>query len=471
MIVADDLTTLVGTAAAIGHVTIAGAVTVHVLLYKRNVGAAVSWIGIAWLSPFLGGLLYAIMGVNRVKRRAKRLRRERVPLAMAEPGTSAASDDPLTPLEFAVGRLTGLPCESGNSVEVLRSGDQAYPRMLEEIERAQKSIGLCSYIFRADAAGEKFHQALIQAQRRGVQVRVLIDGVGGGYFWSGTYQHLHKAGVPIARFLHSYFPWRMPFVNLRNHRKVLVIDGRVAFTGGLNIGAENVEESDPQHRVRDTHFRIEGPVVEQLTDAFADDWLFTTGEQLLTENWFPVLEKAGSVAARVITSGPDEDMEQIEFVALHAISCARKSVRLATPYFLPPEPLTMALGLAAMRGITVDIVLPEHSNHAILDWARRVPLRPLIEAGCRIWLMAAPFDHSKLMTIDDSWSLIGSANWDTRSFRLNFELNVELHDEAFARQLVDLIRPEKRMTLADIDGDRLLIRLRNSAARLLQPYL
>ncbi len=471
MIVADDLTTLVGTAAAIGHVTIAGAVTVHVLLYKRNVGAAVSWIGIAWLSPFLGGLLYATMGINRVKRRAKRLRRERLPFAIAGPGLATAATDSLSPLEYAVGRLTGLPSEAGNSVEVLRSGDQAYPRMLEEIERARKSIGLCSYIFRADAVGEKFHQALIRAQRRGVQVRVLIDGVGGGYFWSGTYQRLHKAGVPVARFLHSYFPWRMPFVNLRNHRKVLVIDGHVAFTGGLNIGAENIEESDPLHRVRDTHFRIEGPVVEQLSEAFADDWLFTTGEQLLTESWFPVLEKVGSVAARVITSGPDEDMERIEYVALHAISCARQSVRLVTPYFLPPEPLTMALGLAAMRGITVDIVLPERSNHAILDWARRVPLRLLVEAGCRIWLMSPPFDHSKLMTIDDSWSLIGSANWDTRSFRLNFELNVELHDGQFARKLVELIRPELRMTLADIDGDGLLIRLRNSAARLLQPYL
>jgi cardiolipin synthase len=467
----DDLTALVGATAVVAHVAIASAVTVHVLLYKRNIGAAVSWIGIAWLSPFLGGLLYAVMGINRVKRRAKRLRRERLPIAMADAEAGAAAINPLTPLEYAVGRLTGLPSEPGNAVEMLRSGDQAYPRMLEEIGRAQRSIGLCSYIFRADAAGEPFHQALIQATRRGVQVRVLIDGVGSGYFWSGTYQRLHHAGVPVARFLHSYFPWRMPFVNLRNHRKVLVIDGRVAFTGGLNIGAENIESANPVHPVRDTHFRIEGPVVEQLTDAFADDWLFTTGEQLLTEDWFPPLKPVGSVAARVVTSGPDEDMEQIEFVALHAISCARESIRVVTPYFLPPEPLTMALGLAAMRGIKVDILLPENSNHAILDWARRIPLRPLVEAGCRVWLLAAPFDHSKLMTIDDSWSLIGSANWDTRSFRLNFELNVELHDAEFARRIAQAMKTERRLTMADIDADPLPIRLRNSAARLLQPYL
>jgi cardiolipin synthase len=462
---------LLGEFAAVVHVAIACTVTVHVLLYKRNVGAAVSWIGIAWLSPFLGALLYATMGINRVKRRAQRLRRQRLPPTVAEEAALADPSDPLTPLDFAIGRLTGLPCEPGNRIEVLHSGDQAYPRMLAAIAAAEKSVGLMSYIFRADKAGEAFHQALIQAQRRGVEVRVLIDGVGGGYFWSGTYNHLRLAGVPVARFLHSYFPLRMPFVNLRNHRKVLVVDGRLGFTGGINIGAENIRADSPPHIVLDTHFQLEGPIVEQLTDAFADDWLFTTGEKLLTENWFPTLEKAGTVTARVITSGPDEDMEQIEFVTLHAISCAHKSIRVVTPYFLPPDPLTMSLGLAAMRGVRVDILLPENSNHAVLDWARRIPLRPLIEAGCRIWLMPAPFDHSKLMVIDDSWTLIGSANWDTRSFRLNFELNVELHDPDFACTVGAVTPTARRLSLAELDGDPLPTRLRNSAARLLQPYL
>ena len=472
MTLTADLAWLIGEAAAILHVVIAGAVTVHVLLFKRNVGAAVSWIGIAWLSPFLGGLLYAIMGINRVKRRAKRLLRERAkPLIVEAASADMAPDDPLAPLEFAVGRLTGLPREQGNSVEMLRNGAQAYPRMLEEIGRATKSIGLESYIFRADAAGEPFHEALIAAHRRGVQVRVLIDGVGGGYFWSGTYKRLSAAGVPVARFLHSYLPWRMPFVNLRNHRKVLVVDGRVAFTGGINIGAENLDAAQPPHAVRDTHFRFEGPVVEQLTDAFADDWLFTTGEHLPDDAWFPEIERAGVVAARVVTSGPDEDNERIEFVALHAISCARKSVRVVTPYFLPPEPLTMALGLAAMRGIEVDLIIPEHGNHAVLDWARRIPLRPLIEAGCRVWLLPPPFEHSKLMTIDDSWSLVGSANWDTRIFRLNFELNVELHDTGFAHEIAVATRICRRLTVAELDADSMPIRLRNGAARLLQPYL
>jgi cardiolipin synthase len=466
----SNLVWLLGELAALAHLVIAGAVTVHVLLYKRNVGTSVSWIGIAWLSPFLGGLLYGVMGINRVKRRAQRLRRERLPLAVAD-HTLGEVVDPLTPLEFAIGRLTGLPCESGNKVEMLHSGDEAYPRMLAAIDAAQKSVGLCSYIFRADKAGEQFHQTLIRAHRRGVEVRVLVDGVGGGYFVSATYRHLRQADVPVGRFLHSYFPWRMPFVNLRNHRKVLVVDGRLAFTGGLNIGAENIRADNPPHIVLDTHFQLEGPIVEQLTDAFADDWLYTTGEQLLTESWFPALQKVGEVRARAVTSGPDEDMEQIEFVALHAMSCAQKSILVVTPYFLPPDPLTMSLGLAALRGVKVDIVLPENSNHGVLDWARRIPLRPLIEAGCRVWLRPAPFDHSKLMVIDDAWAMIGSANWDTRSFRLNFELNVELHDAEFAGRIAATATATKRLTLAELDADSLPIRLRNSAARLLQPYL
>ncbi len=445
--------------------------TVHVLLYKRNVGASISWMGIAWLSPFIGGLLYFALGINRVKRRARRLRYERV--SIAEPGErpDAAASDPLTPMEYAIGKLTGLPAKDGNEVRLLRSGDEAYPAMLQAIDAATRSVGISSYIFRDDGSGGEFIAALIRAHRRGAEVRVLIDGVGSGWFWSGTYIKLRRAGVPVDRFLHSYFPWRTPFLNLRNHRKVLVVDGRIGFVGGINIGDENVLAGDSPTPVRDTHFRVEGPVVEQLVEVFADDWLFETGEALLGDAWFPPIPVVGTMAARAITSGPDEDLEQIEYVALHAISCARQSIRVVTPYFLPPEVLTTALGLAAMRGVTVDIVMPERSNHTLLDWARRVPMRTLLEAGCRVWLLPAPFDHSKLMTIDDTWSLIGSANWDTRSFRLNFELNIEVQGAEFARALAQSVPAGRLLTLLELNSDRLPLRLRNGAARLLQPYL
>jgi len=467
-----ELVWLLGEFAALMHVAIATAVSIHVLLNKRNVGAAISWMGIAWLSPFVGGALYFAMGINRVKRRAKRLRNERSHLFVSDQTTPHGGDDnPLTPLEYAIGRLTGLPAEAGNQALILRNGDQTYPAMIVAIDQAKRSVGLASYIFRNDSAGGPVIEALVRAKDRGVQVRVMVDGIGAGYFWSDAYSRLRRAGVPVVRFLHSYFPWRMPFLNLRNHRKILVVDGRIGFVGGINIGDENVLASHPLHPVRDTHFRLDGPVVEQLTEAFADDWLFMTGEKLLNDDWFPTLEPVGPLAARVVTSGPDEDIEQIEFVALHAISCARQSIRVVTPYYLPPDALTTALGLAAMRGLTVDLVLPEHSNHALLDWASRVPIRLLLEAGCRVWLLPAPFDHSKLMTIDGAWSFIGSANWDTRSFRLNFELNVEVQGEDFAQRITAMTTGGRRLTLAEVRADPLPVKLRSAAARLLQPYL
>ena len=309
------------------------------------------------------------------------------------------------------------------------------------------------------------------AYSSGVQVRVLIDGIGGGYLWPGTYVRLRRAGVPVGRFLHSYWPWRTPFLNLRNHRKVMVVDGRIAFVGGINIGKENVLAASPAHPVRDVHFRLEGPVVEQLVESFADDWLFEKGETLSDERWFPPLQPAGAYEARAIPSGPDEDLEQIEFVALHAISCARHSIRIVTPYYLPPDVLTTALSLAAMRGLYVDIVVPEHSNYRVLDWARRVAFRELLQAGCRIWLRQGPFEHSKIMAIDNTWTMIGSANWDTRSFRLNFELNVEVQGAEFAAQVDALVRTTRPLELAELNGDSLPLRLRNAAARLLTPYL
>jgi cardiolipin synthase A/B len=281
--------------------------------------------------------------------------------------------------------------------------------------------------------------------------------------------------VPVARFLHSSLPWRMPFLNLRSHKKILGIDGRIGFAGGLNVGGENVTRNHPAQPVIDTHFRFEGPVVAQLIEVFADDWSFATGEQLEGERWFPVLEpvSGGNSVARVVTSGPDQDLEKIEFVILEALACARTSVRVMTPYFLPDERIMTGLALAAFRGVAVDVVLPEHSNHPTLDWAARAQIGPLLAAGCRVWTHPAPFDHSKLMTVDDTWSLVGSSNWDVRSFRLNFELDLEVYDSALAARVNDLITAQQgsRILPGELNGRSFPVRIRDGAARLMLPYL
>jgi len=450
------------------HLGLAVGVTVHVLLTKREAGSSVAWIGLAWLAPILGSVLYLLLGINRVRRRAISLQRPRPPKRATN--TVRSRDDHLSALEHAGQRITGRPAEDGNAIQILRNGDNAYPQMLAAIDGASRSIALSSYIFRADAAGNPFIEALTRAKERGVEVRVLIDGYGGGYFTSSTYHRLRKAGVPAARFLHSTLPWRMPFLNLRSHKKILGIDGRTVFTGGLNIGAENLTNTHPKHPVFDTHFEFEGPIVGQLIDVFAADWLFATKESLRGDAWFPSLGAVGDSTARVVTSGPDSDLEKIEFVVLAALSCARKSIRIMTPYFLPDERIITALSLAAYRGVEVDLVLPEHSNHPTVDWGSRVQMTPLLQAGCRVWTYPAPFNHSKLMTIDGLWALVGSANWDIRSFRLNFELDLEVYHSGVVQDIDDQITAHQKARLTA--GRRPLpLRLRDGAARLMVPYL
>lgn len=455
------------------HVLLALGVTVHAVLNKRDPGSSMAWIGLAWLAPIFGSVLYVLLGINRVRRRARSLRSRRPGTLPAHAGAASARQDHLERLERAGARLTQRTIEHGNGVTVLRDGDEAYPRMIASIASARSSVALSSYIFRDDSAGAGFVDALIGAQRRNLDVRVLIDGYGGGYLVSRAYGRLRRAGVPAARFLHSPLPWRMPFLNLRSHKKVLAIDGCLAYTGGLNIGAENLVLRNPRRPVRDTHFLIEGPVVAQLLDVFADDWLFTTGEQLAGATWFPAIDLAGPSAARAVTSGPDQDLEKIEFLVLEAIGAARTTIRVMTPYFLPDERIITALALAAMRGVEVVIVVPERSNHPAVDWASRTQIVPLLAAGCQVWTHPAPFDHSKLMTVDGTWCLVGSANWDIRSFRLNFELDLEVYDAGLAARLDALMRARQIARLSDdaLARRRLPVLLRDGAARLLLPYL
>ena len=463
------------TALSVVHLLLAISVTTHVLLYKRETNTSAAWIGLAWLAPILGSMLYLLLGINRVRRRALSLRGRR-PTDLPEGSAfTSGRDDHLAHLERAGYHITHRPTERGNSVRVLRNGDEAYPLMVAAIEAAQHSVVLSSYIFRADTAGRQFIDALVRAARRGVEVRVLIDGIGAGYFISPTYAELRRARVPVARFMHSSLPWRMPFLNLRSHKKILGIDGRIAFAGGLNIGGENVTRAHPAHPVIDTHFRFEGPVVAQLTEVFADDWSFTTGEQLAGERWFPEPQPVdgGTGVARAVTSGPDQDLEKIEFMILEAVACARSSVRVMTPYFLPDDRIITGLALAAYRGVTVDVVLPEHSNHPTLDWAARAQIGPLLAAGCRVWTHPAPFDHSKLMTVDGTWCLVGSSNWDVRSFRLNFELDIEVFDPALVRRVDELISAQQgsRILPAQLVARSFPVRIRDGAARLMLPYL
>jgi cardiolipin synthase A/B len=459
--------------AAIGVVLAIGA-TIHILLRKREVASAVGWIGLVWFAPILGVISYVLFGVNRVRSRARQLRpTDDDPDGTPAVGYSRGEAPGMDPLGLGIGHITARPLLTGTQVTIYQNGDAAYPPMLAAIEAAKSSVGLSSYIFRNDVWGGRFIVALIDAKRRGVEVRVLIDGIGGGWLLSPTYRRLCGEGVRAARFMHSLLPWRMPFINLRNHKKVLVLDGTVAFTGGMNIADENVMAARPKMPVQDLHFRIDGPVVSQLAEAFTDDWAFVTGEVLEGAAWLPQIAPREGPSARVIDSGPDEDLEKVEFAVLQAVVCAREGIDVMTPYFLPDERLITALSLAAMRGVTVNVVVPQKSNHMLVDWGTRANIGPLLGDGVHIWRSPPPFHHTKIMVVDQEWCLIGSCNWDIRSFRLNFELCMEVYDRSLATALTSIMAGARGSELmqADLDGRALPIRLRDAGARLMLPYL
>jgi cardiolipin synthase len=446
------------------------AVTVHVLLRKRNPTSAAAWIGLAWFAPWVGVALYLALGINRVERRARRLKRHP---GKSKDGASPLIVDPphLAPLDVAMTRITGNTCLPGAGVEILSGGDEAYPRMLAAIEGAKVSVALTSYIFQADQIGERFIKALSEAQARGVEVRVLIDGVGGGVLRAQAWRRLRAAGTPVQRFLHATLPWRMPLLNLRSHRKLLIVDGAEAFVGGLNIGDENL--SAQGLKVRDVHFRVTGPVVAQAMIAFVSDWRFAAEEDLIGPKWFPALTPQGESLARVVTSGPDHELERIKAVLMSAIGAATRQIRIQTPYFIPDDLMSAALRLAALRGVDVMIVIPARSDWLPLEWAMTDGLVPLLASGCRIHRSPPPFDHSKLMIVDGIWCLVGSSNWDQRSLRLNFELDLEVRDTVLAEALERRIEEAagSPITLRGLAARSLPTRLRDAAARLASPYL
>lgn len=457
----------------------------NVILYKRDSRSAVIWVAFIWLAPLLGSIIYLAFGVNRVRLRARALRGRSAWYQPVPPTLSCAPEHsgdmlppelaPLKRLADFTGKVVEKPLVPGTRLKILVNGDEAYPEMLDAIRAAKTSISFCTYIFDNDACGQKFADALGRAVARGVEVRALIDDAGARYSWPSIVRHLRALDVPTVRFLPTFAPWRLMTMNLRNHRKVLVVDGHVGFTGGMNIRQGHIlKEPAPRH-VQDLQFRIEGPVVNQLQEAFADDWFFCTQERLDGPHWFPQLRPVGSVFARALVAGPDKNFEKLRWTIQGALACAEKHIQIVTPYFIPDQSLISALNVTAMRGVCIDIILPSNNNLPYVDWASRAMWWQVLERGCRIWLTPPPFDHSKLLLVDGHWAMIGSANWDPRSLRLNFELNLECYGREFAREVAGIIamkmKTARQISLQDMDSRSVPIRLRDGLARLLSPYL
>lgn len=457
----------------------------HAVLYKRDSRATIGWVGLILLAPILGALLYWLFGINRIQRKAKLMRAS---AAAAEPAATAHRAPPeliaqvlaqdgrhLSRLVELVGNATDWPLLSGNRIEPLIGGDEAYPAMLAAIDSAKTSITLASYIFDNDKLGKLFAHALSEAKKRGVQIRVLIDDIGSRYTFPSIVHTLRKSDVRTATFMPSMVPGYLAYFNLRSHRKIMVIDGRLGFTGGMNIREGCWLSKQPKQETQDVHFRIQGPVVSQLQEVFAEDWTFSTDEVLAGDLWYPPQEEVGPMLARGIAYGPDESKGIIGLTLIGALAVAQRKVVVVTPYFLPDEPIVAALNVAAMRGVEVDIILPQKGNLFTVQFASQAMLWQVLEHGCRVWQTPPPFDHTKLMLVDGLWTLMGSGNWDPRSLRLNFEFNVEIYDHGLAavleKHVEKLLGMARQISLADVDARSLPVRLRDGVARLMSPYL
>jgi cardiolipin synthase A/B len=453
----------------------------HVLLKKRDARSAAYWLVIVIFVPLLGSVFYLLFGINLIRRQGRRLRP--VTLGMSEAGVvcplpmgiDVAQRTSDCQLALTLDRISRFHFTEGNAVRVLHNGDEALPEMVAAIDRAETSVTLASYIFEATGIGHDFVEALDRAVKRGVQVRVMVDDAGTRYGWPPVTRELRRRGVPVRRFMPNRFITRLITLNLRNHRKVMVVDGVLGYTGGLNIREGNMLSRKPGHPVQDLHFEIRGPVLAQLQQVFAEDWEFCCGEVLEGAVFYPEIPVVGSVSALGLPDGPDADVEVMPTALFAALNAARQSVKILTPYFLPNPTLIGALNLCALRGVEVTIVTPEKNNIPLVSWAAQTLYPALLERGCRIYESPPPFDHSKIFLVDDVWSFVGSTNWDPRSLRLNFEFNIACHDAELGARLareVEVKRAQSvEVTLAKLEVLPLGQRLRNGVARLFIPLL
>lgn len=455
----------------------------HALLSKRDSRAALGWMSFSLTLPLLGPFLYWCMGVNRISRRARRWSTSgrRISGHEIHPFDEHEVESVELPesirylrnLRVLGDRIVRTPLRQGNRIQALVDGQEAYPAMLAAIGRARRSINLSSYIFDADGVGAEFVTQLKLAAGRGVEVRTIVDALGEKYSRAKARRAL--AGSPV-RF-RLYLPLRHGFsINLRNHRKLLIIDGSEAFTGGMNIRSNHLPCLPCQPAAtHDMHFHVAGPVVHDLQRAFLEDWYFVTGERLDDPLFFPEIGHRGTGVARCISDGPDREFRKLEQIIMGALACAEKSVQIMTPYFVPDRPMVSALITTAMRGVDVVIVLPATSNLPFVHWATRALLGELIANGVRVYYQRPPFAHTKLFLLDGVWSLIGSANMDARSLRLNFELNLTVFDLDLAERIkahfARALDGAQEVTLAELKSRSLPVKLRDNFARLFSPYL
>ena len=443
-----------------------------IVLQKREPVATLSWLlGLAFL-PYVGLLVYYVFGPQKIRRH--RLRRATTRASL--PG-EPANDGETAEIARMAQAATRLPMTSARDVRLLVDGAAKYAALLEDIAGATRHVHLEYYIWHPDHTGTTLRDALVERARAGVKVRLLLDAVGASRS-RGFFAPLVAAGGELAWFHPPRFGriWQRPWTNLRTHRKIVVIDGRVAYTGGINV-TDDQDETLRDDAYRDLHLRLEGRVVRSLQQVFVEDWAYATGQRDFISGVardMPPPPETGAIPAQVLVSGPDSSWEAIHRVHVSAIHAARRRVWMTTPYFVPGEAAMMALTSAALAGLDVRLMVPRRSDSLLVTLAARSYFGPLLVAGVKIYEYGPRMLHTKSLLVDDTLVVVGSANFDHRSFRLNFEVSVLFDDAGIAAQLERLVESDFAHAPRVRKGrprPLLTARLPEALARLLSPLL
>ncbi len=469
------------------HLIVAAVLAADLVLRRKEPVATLAWLQGIFLLPVLGALLYLVFGAATIERR--RFRRKRRVLGefaarmTSRPGTAGEPvEEPpgdlpeatRETLAVAIRTSRRLPTR-GNRVEVFENAAELLDELAGAVSAATRHVHLEYYIFQPDGTGSLFLERLADKASEGVEVRLLLDAVGSRRLTEGHVAPLLRAGGRVGWFLPlRHFPRRLA-LHLRNHRKIAVFDGSVAYTGGANIGDEYRGRRARKPSWRDTHLRVSGPAARQLQEVFAADWLFATGEELLDDDYYPAGRAEGDSIVQVVDSGPDDPGGAIRATMFHAIASARRRVWIETPYFVPDDAVATALATTARRGVDVRLILPERTDHLLVDLAGESFLPDLLDAGVHVFRYQGGMLHSKLVVVDGQWGTLGSANMDIRSFRFNFEVNLLVFSPSVAAQLEEMFEGDLKVssafTRAHVHSASLAHRVRVAACRALAPVL
>lgn len=475
-------------------------ISMSIILENRDPARTVTWLLIFILLPGIGLVIYAILGRNMRKRKlfktqklASSIREEKVfenlerieEIANIEQSTINTNqllneniEDYSKKRVISLLLNTGkLPFTTNNKVSVYIDGNEKFKNLLEDIKNAKNHIHLEYFIIKDSEIGRELKDLLIKKSNEGVKIRILYDDVGCWRFWfyRKFFNEMKENGIEIVAFLPAKFPLTGGKLNYRNHRKIAIIDGKIGYTGGLNIGDEYMGKNKKFGYWRDTHIKIEGTSVYMLQMIFLTDWYYTTKEIITEDKYFPSPQRCGNSMVQIIASGPDSDWESIRYAYFSAICQAKKSIYIETPYFIPDESILIALKSAALSGVDVRIVFPKIADHKMVNNASYSYFDDILKSGGKVYLYTKGFIHSKIMTIDDKIASTGSANMDLRSFMLNFEINAFIYDkkivERMNKDFFEDLNNSEELTLDEFSKRKLGKKVRESIARLFSPIL